>query len=125
MARESDSVNILIDSIIDWAKNLCFTSCGNYLCQQLLDRGEGEDKKRFISEIECVFGVLGLLGAYIRNRLDLIAIASDKFGTHVLCKAVGVKELEVYDEIPVFLSLTMLHRSPSRTLYLLQAFLTP
>ena len=28
-------------------------------------------------------------------RDDLVAIASDKFGTHVLCKAVAVKELEV------------------------------
>ena len=29
------------------------------------------------------------------SREDLVAIASDKFGTHVLCKAVIVKELEV------------------------------
>jgi hypothetical protein len=29
------------------------------------------------------------------DRDDLVDIASDKFGTHVLCKAVAVKELEV------------------------------
>jgi len=29
------------------------------------------------------------------DREDLVDIASDKFGTHVLCKAVAVKELEV------------------------------
>jgi hypothetical protein len=32
---------------------------------------------------------------YSRERL--VEIASDKFGTHVLCKAVAIKELEVSD----------------------------
>ena len=31
------------------------------------------------------------------TRDDLVAIASDKFGTHVLCRAIAVKELEVGD----------------------------
>ncbi|KAK4685781.1 hypothetical protein P7C73_g4358, partial [Tremellales sp. Uapishka_1] len=68
----------LITAIIELAKPLCFTSCGNYLCQQLLDKGSVEDKKDFIEEI----------------KEDIVDIASDKFGTHVLCKAVGSKELE-------------------------------
>jgi hypothetical protein len=29
------------------------------------------------------------------GRDDLVAIASDKFGTHVLCRAIAIKELEV------------------------------
>ena len=31
----------------------------------------------------------------IHIREELVPIASDKFGTHVLCKAVAVRELEV------------------------------
>lgn len=45
---------ILINAIIEWAKDLCYTSCGNYLCQQLLERGEMEDKLRFIETIKWV-----------------------------------------------------------------------
>ncbi|ORX37965.1 armadillo-type protein [Kockovaella imperatae] len=78
LPRESEAVIVLIDAILEWAKALCFTSCGNYLCQQLLEKGEADDKRKFIQEIQ----------------EDLVPIASDKFGTHVLCKAVAVKELE-------------------------------
>ncbi len=52
LLRESDATTILINSIIEWAKDLCFTSCGNYLCQQLLERGEVEDKLAFIDRIK-------------------------------------------------------------------------
>ncbi|KAK1923771.1 armadillo-type protein [Papiliotrema laurentii] len=78
LPRESDSAAILVNSIIEWAKPLCYTSCGNYLCQQLLERGDVDDKLNFIDRI----------------RDEIVAIASDKFGTHVLCKAIAVDELE-------------------------------
>lgn len=54
LPRESDAAVILINSIIEWAKDLCYTSCGNYLCQQLLERGDVEDKLIFIDKIKCV-----------------------------------------------------------------------
>ncbi|WRT69450.1 uncharacterized protein IL334_006436 [Kwoniella shivajii] len=76
--RTVGSGAILVQSILDWAKALCFTSCGNYLCQQLLEKGDTEDKVAFIKEIQ----------------EDVVSIASDKFGTHVLCKAIVIKELE-------------------------------
>ncbi|ORY34951.1 armadillo-type protein [Naematelia encephala] len=76
--RETQDVVVLINAIIEFAKPLCFTSCGNYLCQQLLERGDVDDKMNFIKEIQH----------------DVVSIASDKFGTHVLCKAIAVKELE-------------------------------
>nr|XP_019009113.1 uncharacterized protein I206_05758 [Kwoniella pini CBS 10737]OCF47894.1 hypothetical protein I206_05758 [Kwoniella pini CBS 10737] len=78
LPRGNDTTRILVRSIIQWAKPLCFTSCGNYLCQQLLDRADMQDKAAFIREIQD----------------DIIPIASDKFGTHVLCKAIMIKELE-------------------------------
>ncbi|KAL1408292.1 hypothetical protein Q8F55_005098 [Vanrija albida] len=68
----------VISVILEWAKPLCFTSNGNYLCQQLLDKGTTEDKINFIKVIEN----------------DVVPIANNKFGAHVLVKAVGVKELE-------------------------------
>ena len=79
LPRDSESALILVQAIIEWAKKLCYTSCGNYLCQQLLERAETKDKLTFIDQI----------------RDEIVAIASDKFGTHVLCKAISVKELEV------------------------------
>lgn len=51
LPRESDSAAILVNSIIEWAKPLCYTSCGNYLCQQLLERGDVDDKLNFIDRI--------------------------------------------------------------------------
>ncbi|KAK8849467.1 hypothetical protein IAR55_004800 [Kwoniella newhampshirensis] len=78
LPHSSEPATILIKAIIEHAKRLCFTSCGNYLCQQLLERGEVDDKLAFIKEIGD----------------DLVPIASDKFGTHVLCKAIAMKELE-------------------------------
>jgi hypothetical protein len=51
LPRESVPTTILINAIIEWAKDLCFTSCGNYLCQQLLERGDVEDKLNFIAKI--------------------------------------------------------------------------
>ncbi|KGB77512.2 hypothetical protein CNBG_3350 [Cryptococcus deuterogattii R265] len=78
VSDSSESSAILTKSIIDWAKPLCYTSCGNYLCQQLLERGTLEDKKAFLNQISD----------------DIIPIASNKFGTHVLCKAINLKELE-------------------------------
>lgn len=42
---------LLVRAILEWAKDLCYTSCGNYLCQQLLERGELADKQAFISTI--------------------------------------------------------------------------
>ncbi|WWC95335.1 hypothetical protein V866_002197 [Kwoniella sp. B9012] len=78
LPRSLDPTGILARSIIEWAKPLCFTSCGNYLCQQLLERCGLDDKQAFIKEIE----------------EDIVPIASDKFGTHVLCKAILTKELE-------------------------------
>ncbi|OXC64583.1 hypothetical protein AYX13_06111 [Cryptococcus neoformans] len=74
----SEPSTVLTKSIIDWAKPLCYTSCGNYLCQQLLERGTLEDKKAFLNQISD----------------DIVPIASNKFGTHVLCKAINLKELE-------------------------------
>ncbi|EAL22269.1 hypothetical protein CNBC4070 [Cryptococcus deneoformans B-3501A] len=74
----SEPSTILTKSIIDWAKPLCYTSCGNYLCQQLLERGTLEDRKSFLNQISD----------------DIVPIASNKFGTHVLCKAINLKELE-------------------------------
>ncbi|WWC93043.1 uncharacterized protein L201_008007 [Kwoniella dendrophila CBS 6074] len=68
----------LVPSIIEWAKPLCYTSCGNYLCQQLLERGDLRDREAFIQEI----------------RDEIVPIASNKFGTHVLCKAIMTQELE-------------------------------
>ncbi|WWC65626.1 uncharacterized protein I303_108246 [Kwoniella dejecticola CBS 10117] len=78
LPRALDPTCMLVRSIIEWAKPLCFTSCGNYLCQQLLERGDTQDKEAFIREIQD----------------DIVPIASDKFGTHVLCKAIMNKELE-------------------------------
>ncbi|TYJ55223.1 hypothetical protein B9479_004053 [Cryptococcus floricola] len=74
----SDPSSILTRAIIEWAKPLCYTSCGNYLCQQLLERGNLSDKKAFLDMI----------------WHDIVPIASNKFGTHVLCKAINLKELE-------------------------------
>ncbi|ODN83062.1 hypothetical protein L202_01287 [Cryptococcus amylolentus CBS 6039] len=74
----SDPSSILTRAIIEWAKPLCYTSCGNYLCQQLLERGNLSDKKAFLDKI----------------WHDIVPIASNKFGTHVLCKAINLKELE-------------------------------
>ncbi|KIS01363.1 hypothetical protein L804_01241 [Cryptococcus deuterogattii 2001/935-1] len=51
VSDSSESSAILTKSIIDWAKPLCYTSCGNYLCQQLLERGTLEDKKAFLNQI--------------------------------------------------------------------------
>ncbi|WVR08269.1 hypothetical protein IAU60_005316 [Kwoniella sp. DSM 27419] len=76
--RQMDPAKNVVLCIIEWAKPLCFTSCGNYLCQQLLERGDVEDKQAFVKEIQD----------------DIVPIASDKFGTHVLCKAIAIKELE-------------------------------
>ncbi|WVQ96202.1 hypothetical protein IAU59_003305 [Kwoniella sp. CBS 9459] len=78
LPRSMDPAATLISCIIEWARPLCYTSCGNYLCQQLLERGDMEDKEAFIQAIQD----------------DIVPIASDKFGTHVLCKAITVKELE-------------------------------
>ncbi|OCF37056.1 hypothetical protein I316_00961 [Kwoniella heveanensis BCC8398] len=78
LPRSMDPAATLISCIIEWAKPLCYTSCGNYLCQQLIERGDMEDKEAFIQAIHD----------------DIVPIASDKFGTHVLCKAVTVRELE-------------------------------
>ena len=94
MPRDSDPAIILINSIIEWAKDLCFTSCGNYLCQQLLERGDVEDKLVFIDKIKSVSHPI-YRASIADVRDDLVNIASDKFGTHVLCKAVAVDELEV------------------------------
>nr|ODN82399.1 hypothetical protein L203_05493 [Cryptococcus depauperatus CBS 7841] len=69
---------LLVQSIIEWAKPLCYTSCGNYLCQQLLERGNVPDKQVFLKQIHD----------------EIVPIASNKFGTHVLCKAINLKELE-------------------------------
>ncbi|WVQ84329.1 hypothetical protein IAT38_006481 [Cryptococcus sp. DSM 104549] len=74
----SDHANAVIKAITEWAKPLCFTSCGNYLCQQLLERGTVEDRAAFLAEIID----------------DIVPIANNKFGTHVLCKAINVKDLE-------------------------------
>ena len=52
LSRDAEPVVVLIDAILEWAKPLCFTSCGNYLCQQLLEKGEVDDKRRFIEEIK-------------------------------------------------------------------------
>lgn len=52
LPRETDIVNILIHAIIQCAKPLCFTSCGNYLCQQLVERGDTDDKITFINAIQ-------------------------------------------------------------------------
>ncbi|WOO77662.1 Meiotic coiled-coil protein 2 [Vanrija pseudolonga] len=76
--RSMPITHYLISVILEWAKPLCFTSNGNYLCQQLLDKGTTEDKINFIKVIEN----------------DVVPIANNKFGAHVLVKAVGVKELE-------------------------------
>nr|XP_031859038.1 uncharacterized protein CI109_005544 [Kwoniella shandongensis]KAA5526110.1 hypothetical protein CI109_005544 [Kwoniella shandongensis] len=78
LPRTAEPTAILIRAIIEYAKPLCFTSCGNYLCQQLLEQGSVDDKEAFIKEVE----------------EDMVPIASDKFGTHVLCKAIAMKELE-------------------------------
>lgn len=45
---------ILVSAVFEWAKNLCFTSCGNYLCQQLLERADLADKQKFIEVIKWV-----------------------------------------------------------------------
>ncbi|WVQ85969.1 hypothetical protein IAT38_008137 [Cryptococcus sp. DSM 104549] len=78
LADSSDPQALLTRSIIEWAQPLCYTSCGNYLCQQLLERGETKDKLAFLGEIQD----------------EIVPIASNKFGTHVLCKAINMKELE-------------------------------
>lgn len=52
LPRESVPSTILINAVIEWAKDLCFTSCGNYLCQQLLERGDVDDKLNFIGKIK-------------------------------------------------------------------------
>lgn len=93
---------ILINAIIEWAKDLCFTSCGNYLCQQLLERGDVDDKLNFIGKIKYAGG--GYSGLVTDIRDDLVAIASNKFGTHVLCRAITIKELEVNRLVSVTLS---------------------
>lgn len=41
----------LLTVILEWAKPLCYTSNGNYLCQQLLEKGSTEDKINFIKVI--------------------------------------------------------------------------
>ncbi|KLT41556.1 ARM repeat-containing protein [Cutaneotrichosporon oleaginosum] len=69
----------MVKIITEAAKSLCLTSNGNYLCQQLLEKCNSEDKLSFIKQIE----------------KDMFAIANDMFGVHVLVKAVGIKELEV------------------------------
>jgi hypothetical protein len=43
---------VLVRCIIEFATPMCYTSCGNYLCQQLLEKGHAEDKKAFITEIK-------------------------------------------------------------------------
>lgn len=50
--RSSPLTQFLVSVISEWAKPLCFTSNGNYLCQQLLEKGTIEDKINFISTIE-------------------------------------------------------------------------
>lgn len=61
----SEPSTILTKSIIDWAKPLCYTSCGNYLCQQLLERGTLEDRKSFLNQIRLVSAFM----LYIKIRL--------------------------------------------------------
>lgn len=88
----------LISVILEWAKPLCFTSNGNYLCQQLLDKGTTEDKINFIKVIEWVIVQMVQIhreDLTKQHRNDVVPIANNKFGAHVLVKAVGVKELEV------------------------------
>lgn len=43
---------ILVNAILEWARDLCFTSCGNYLCQQLLEKADMADKQKFIDVIK-------------------------------------------------------------------------
>lgn len=42
----------LVSVITEWAKPLCFTSNGNYLCQQLLEKCTVDDKINLIKVIE-------------------------------------------------------------------------
>lgn len=93
LPRRSVGASSLINAILEFAQDLCFTSCGNYLGQQLLERGDVEDKEKFIEVIQQVLAISPFL--LLIGRPRLVDIASDKFGTHVLCKAIGIKELEV------------------------------
>ncbi|KAL7424912.1 hypothetical protein Q5752_000599 [Cryptotrichosporon argae] len=68
----------VVDSMCEWGTALCSTPSGNYLCQQLLDRGTLNEKRRFIEGIQ----------------KDLLSIATSKYGVHVLTKAIGMKELQ-------------------------------
>jgi hypothetical protein len=43
----------------------------------------------------CLTLAAGLERLELTPRDEIVAIASDKFGTHVLCKAIAVDELEV------------------------------
>jgi hypothetical protein len=52
MPRSMAGPVVLVRCIIEFATPLCYTSCGNYLCQQLLEKGHTEDKKAFITEIK-------------------------------------------------------------------------
>lgn len=45
-------VEVLSKAIIGSAKRLCYTSYGNCLCQQLVERGNAENKSKFITEIK-------------------------------------------------------------------------
>ncbi|BEI88280.1 uncharacterized protein CcaverHIS019_0109980 [Cutaneotrichosporon cavernicola] len=74
----------LVKMITEQAKSLCLTSNGNHLCQQLLEKCDSEDKLNFIKQIE----------------EDMFAIANDMFGVHVLVKAIGVRELEILEDLP-------------------------
>lgn len=42
----------MVKMITESAKSLCLTSNGNYLCQQLLEKCNIEDRLNFIREIE-------------------------------------------------------------------------
>lgn len=51
-SRSTHITQHLINVILEWAKALCFTSNGNYLCQQLLEKGTTEDRISFIKVIQ-------------------------------------------------------------------------
>ena len=54
LSRSCEIAATIIHAIIIWAKELCFTSSGNHLCQELIEKGEWADKKNFMDEIKCV-----------------------------------------------------------------------
>lgn len=54
LPRNCEFVGTIINAIILWAEELCLTQSGNHLCQQLIEKGESADKKRFMDKIKCV-----------------------------------------------------------------------